>query len=105
VNEPISVPIYPDVMLLEADAILRKAVTYGNICRALVEINEAPSFLQAGENFLNAAREFAKQLKVMKELAAHQSDYEREVRHAGVLLRKELAAAVAENDAAGRVAE
>jgi hypothetical protein len=104
-NEPVSIPVFPDVMLLEADAILRKAITYGNICRALVEIDETDPFLQAGENFLDAAREFAKHLKVMKHLAVAQGDYEREVRHAGILRRKELAAAVAENDAAGRIAE
>jgi hypothetical protein len=101
-NEPVSIPVYPDVMLLEADAIMRKAVGYGNICRSLVEIDETASFLQAGENFLNAAREFAKQLKIMKQFAAHQSDYERECSHADIVRKKELASAIADNDAAGR---
>ena len=80
---------YPDVMMLEADAILRKAVTYGNICRALVEIGEDGAFMRAGENFLEAAREFSKQIRIMKQFAA-------------ATRTKELAAAIAENDAAGR---
>jgi hypothetical protein len=101
-NEPVSIPVYPDVMLLEADAVLRKAVTYGNICRALVEIDDTRNFIFAGDNFLDAAREFAKHLKAMKQFSAHQSDYERECRHADVARKKELAAEIAENDAAGR---
>ena len=99
----VNLPIYPEVMLLEGDAILRKAVTYGNICRALVEIDETTSFMADGENFLNAAREFAAHLKAMRQFAAGHDDFQHGMREAKLAIKKELAAAVAKNDAAGKV--
>ena len=95
--------IFPEVMLLEGDDILRRAITYGNICRALVEIDATSSFLYASENFLTAAREFAKHLKTMRAFAAERETYTHECKEAAMTRKKEIAKAIAENDAGGKV--
>jgi hypothetical protein len=89
-------------MLLEGDAILRRAVTYGNIARALVEIDETAAFMQAGENFLTVAREFSKHIKAMKQFAARHENYAQEMRDARRVIKNEMWTAIEENDAGGK---